>query len=337
LLVLVAAAPAHGKLRLKRVGTFEEPVYVTSPPGDAGTLVVVERHGTVRLVRHGKLQRKPLLKVSVRIADPRAGEDQRGLLSVAFPPDYATSHRVYIDYVDRRGTLRVDEWKNGRLRRVLDLGRATTKHHGGQLEFGPDGLLYVSTGMTNEPGSSQDPRSLRGKIVRLDPRRGPAEPELVALGLRNPWRFSFDRPSKALLIGEVGEHAVEEVDVLASNATLPVNFGWPVYEGHDRRPGHAPIAAQGPALTHRHSQRFCALMGGYVAHGHAPRPLHNRYVYGDSCTGRIWSARFTDTALKHDAPLRLPAVRHLDSFGQDARGRLYAVSFLGGVWRLVDR
>jgi glucose/arabinose dehydrogenase len=337
LIALVSAAQADAaKLRLKRVGTFKEPVYVTSPPGDAATLAVAERHGKVRLVRRGRLQSKPLVDVRVRIADPRAGEDQRGLLSLAFAPDYATSHRLYLDYVDRRGMLRVDEWHKGALRRVLDLGRATTKHHGGQLQFGPDGLLYVSTGMTNDPASSQDPKSLRGKLLRLDPRQRPAKPTVVALGLRNPWRFSFDRATGALLIGEVGEHAVEEVDVLPQSAPLPVNFGWPVYEGRDRRPGYAPLAAQPPALVHRHGPRFCAVMGGYVAHGRAPRSLKHRYVYGDACTGRIWSARFTGTALVDDEPVRAPTVRHLDSFGEDAGGRLYAVSFLGGVRRLVD-
>ena len=336
LIALVSTAPAEGRLRLKRVGTFAEPVYVTSPPGDAGTLAVVERRGSVRLVRNGKVRRRPLLSVGVRIAHPRPAEDQRGLLSLAFAPDYATSRRLYLDYVDRRGRLRVDEWRNGALRRVLDLGRATAKHHGGQLQFGPDGLLYVSTGMADEPGSSQDPASLRGKLLRLDPRRRPPEPEVVALGLRNPWRFSFDRPTGALLIGDVGEHAVEEVDVLTAGTKLPVDFGWPAYEGRDLTPGYSPLAAQPPALIHRHGPRFCAVMGGYVAHGHAPRSLHDRYVYGDACTGRIWSARFSGTALVDDEPVLAPPIRHLDSFGEDARGRLYTVSFRGGVWRLVE-
>jgi glucose/arabinose dehydrogenase len=335
--VLVSAAPAGAvTLGLEPVGRFREPVYVTSPPGDAGTLAVVLRHGTVRIVRHGKVARRPLVDVRVRIADPRPADDQRGLLSIAFPPDYATSRRLYLDYVDRRGVLRVDEFKNGRLRRVLDLGWATTKHHGGQLQFGPDGLLYVSTGMADDPSSSQDPRSLRGKILRLDPRRRPVRPEVVALGLRNPWRFSFDRRTGALLIGEVGEHAFEEVDVVPRDATLPVNFGWPSYEGRKLVPGWPAIAALPPALVHRHGP-WCAVMGGYVAHGHAPASLEGRYVYGDVCAGRVWSARFTGARLVGDAPVEAPRIHYLDSFGEDARGRLYAVSFGGGVWRLVER
>jgi glucose/arabinose dehydrogenase len=336
--VLVSAAPAEAvKLRLQPVGRFREPVYVTSPPGDPGTLAVVLRRGRVRLVRHGTVLPRPLLDVRVRITAPRPADDQRGLLSIAFAPDYATSRRVYLDYVDRRGMLRVDEFKRGRLRRVLNLGRATTKHHGGQLQFGPDGLLYVSTGMANEPFSSQDLRSRRGKILRLDPRRRPVRPELVALGLRNPWRFSFEWRTGAMLIGDVGEHAFEEVDILARDAALPVNFGWPSYEGRWPVPGWPPLEAQAPALVYRHGARWCAVMGGYVARGRAPDPLRGRYVYGDACSGRIWSARFTGRTLVGDAPVDAPRIRHLDSFGEDASGRLYAVSFRGGVWRLVAR
>ncbi len=214
---LALAAPASAaELRLKRVGTFSEPVYVTSPPRDAGTLAVVERYGRVRLVRHGKVLRRLLvdLRGRVRITHPRPHLDQRGLFSLAFAPDYATSRRLYVDYVDGRGRLRVDEFQRGERRRVLDLGRATTKHHGGQLQFGPDGLLYVSTGMGATPEVSQDAGSLRGKLLRLDPLVRPARPEVVALGLRNPWRFSFDRLTGALLIGEVGEDTFEEINLV---------------------------------------------------------------------------------------------------------------------------
>jgi glucose/arabinose dehydrogenase len=270
--LLTAAAPAHAaELRGERVGTFDEPVYVTSPPGHPRTLAVVERYGRVRLVRRGRVLRRPLLDLRRRvlIEDDRETIDQRGLLSIAFAPDYRRSGRLYVDYVDTAGRLRVDEWRrgSGRLRRVLDLGEATTQHHGGQLQFGPDGLLYVSTGMGDDPDTSQDPASPGGKILRLDPRERPARPEVVALGLRNPWRFSFDRPSGLLLIG------------------------------------------------------------GYV--------LRGRYLYGDVCSGRLWSARLED-----DGTLSRPrraglTVPYLVSFGRDARGRVYAVSLDGPVWRIV--
>jgi glucose/arabinose dehydrogenase len=336
--MLWSTPASAAELRLKRVGTFSEPVYVTSPPGDAGTLAVVERYGRVRLVRHGRVVRRLLvdLRGRVRITHPRPHLDQRGLFSLAFAPDYATSRRLYVDYVDGRGRLRVDEFRRGERRRVLDLGRATTKHHGGQLQFGPDGLLYVSTGMGATPEISQDPASLRGKLLRLDPRVRPARPEIVALGLRNPWRFSFDRLTGAALIGEVGEDTVEEVDLVPPGAMPGVNFGWPAYEGLRLAPGAAPFAQRAPALAYRHGPRWCAVVGGYVAHGHAPRAVAGRYVYGDVCSGRIWSAAFDGTVLSDDARVRAPRIGYLVSFGEDARGRLYAVSFRGSVWRLLD-
>jgi glucose/arabinose dehydrogenase len=337
---LVLTAPADAEaLRLKRVGTFAEPVYLTSPPGRAGTLAVVERYGRVRLVRHGHVQRHALLDIRrrVRITHPRAQDDQRGLLSLAFAPDYASSGRLYVDYIDRHNRLRVDEWQRAThsLRRVLDLGRATTKHHGGQLQFGPDGRLYVSTGMTDDPSTSQDPTTPGGKLLRMDPLARPAQPEVVALGLRNPWRFSFDPLTGAALIGDVGEHAAEEVDVLPPGEPAPTNFGWPAYEGDDVLPGHAPIDARLPALVHLHRSGWCAVIGGYVAHGHAPRALRGRYVYGDMCSGGLRSARLTGTSLLDDARVHAPRVPYLVSFGEDTLGRLYVVSFRGGVWRLI--
>jgi hypothetical protein len=335
--LLAPRADAAG-LRLRPVGTFSQPTYVTSPPGDAGTLAVVQRYGLVRLVRHGRVLRKPLLDLRgrVRITDPSPGVDQRGLFSLAFAPDYAKSGRLYIDYVDGHGELRVDEWRQGHLRHVLDVGRATTQHHGGQLQFGPDGRLYVSTGMGDTPAISQDPSSLKGKLLRLDPRARPVRPEIVALGLRNPWRFSFDRSGTAL-IGDVGEHTFEEVDVVPPHPAAPVNFGWPAYEGFRLAAGQTAFPAQPPALAYRHGPRWCSVVAGYVARGHAPRAVRGRYVYGDVCSGRLWSARLRGTSLVGDRRLRAPRVGYLVSFGQDARGRLYAVSLAGPVYRLLDR
>ena len=210
-------------MRLEPVGRFSQPVYVTSPPGAKRTLVVVERYGRIRRVVRGHVRRRLLadLRSRVQIDDPNEEVDQRGLFSVAFPRDYRRSGRFYVQYVDRAGHERVDELRRGRrqVRRVLDLGLVGTQHHGGQLQFGPDGLLYVSTGMDTpvHPGS----------LLRLDPRRS-AQPEVYASGLRNPWRFSFDRGSGALLIGDVGDNTAEEVDVLApGHPRAPTSAGRP--------------------------------------------------------------------------------------------------------------
>jgi hypothetical protein len=326
------AAPLHGE----RLGTFSEPVHVTSPPADATTQAVVERYGRIRLIRRGRVLRRPLLDLRsrVRIDDDRETVDQRGLLSMAFAPDYARTGRYYVDYVDRAGRLRVDAARRGsnRTRRLLDLGEATTMHHGGALQFGPSGLLYVSTGMGDEPRSSQDPGDSRGKILRLDPLAADRRPEVVALGLRNPWRFSFDRRSRRLLIGDVGGSAREEVDVLDPAGPLPVNFGWPFAEGRRVQPG-APAGLTAPAIAHAHGPRWCSIVGGYAVRAGGPRSLRGRYVYGDVCSGALWSARIDGAGF--DRPRRLGIrLPYLVSFGEDARGRIYAVSLDGPVWRL---
>ena len=205
-------------------------------------------------------------------------------------------------------------------------------HHGGQLQFGRDGRLYVSTGMGDEPAASQDPADPRGKLLRIDPSDPDAEPELVALGLRNPWRFSFDRTTGLLLVGDVGGSKREEVDILDPAAPGPVNFGWPFAEGGRTEPG-APSGLRPPAIAHAHGPRWCSIVGGYVVRGRGPRTLRGRYLYGDVCSGDLWSARLDRGALRR--PRRLGVrIPYLVSFGEDARGRIYAVSLNGAVWRL---
>ena len=337
LLCAAAAAPAaEAAPGLLHVGTFDEPVYVTSPPGDPSTLAVVERHGVVRLVRSGRVARRPLLDLrrAVRIDDPDARVDQRGLLSIAFAPDYERSRLVYVDFVDRRGRLRVGVVRARRertLRTVLDLGTAETQHHGGQLQF-RGSTLYVSTGMGDDPDVSQDPLAPGGKILRLDPRVRPAAPEVFALGLRNPWRFSFDRD--LLLIGDVGEDMADEVDVVRADAPAGVNFGWPWLEGRTRLSAGDSDRLAAPALVQRHRGGWCSTVGGYVVRDRRLPELRGRYVYGDVCTGRIRSARVAGGRLVDDErlPLRVP---FLVSFGEDGLGRVYAMGLGGRVYRLV--
>jgi hypothetical protein len=297
---LVGATLALAGLRAEPIGSFDEPVHVA---GTGRTLAVVERYGIVRNARTGRVLAD--LRRRVLVKDRRETVDQRGLLSMAFAP--GRSRLFYVMYVSRRSRLRVDEVRRGRVRRVLDLGQAGRRHHGGQLQFGPDGLLYASTGVGEDPEAS-------GKIVRFDPRR--PEPEVYAQGLRNPWRFSFHRGT--MLIGDVGENLVEEVNV----ATGPgADFGWPAYEGPEDDALYTP-----PALALRHP-RWCAITGGYVHRG--------RYLYGDLCSGRVWSAQLRGDRLERPRRTRL-RVPYLVSFGRDGAGRLYAVSFFGTVYRIAQ-
>jgi glucose/arabinose dehydrogenase len=213
------------------------------------------------------------------------------------------------------------------VRRVLDFGPAALQHHGGQVQFGPDGRLYVSTGTGDDPSGT-------GKLLRLNPRRGRA-PETYADGLRNPWRFSFDRSSGALLIGDVGDAAAEEVNVIPPNAPAGTNFGWPYLEGLEAREGTPPSNVTAPALVRPHGPDSCAITGGYVVRGRGPKSLRGRYVYGDLCSGKLRSARLAGATLTDDRPLKL-RIHYLTSFGEDPGGRLYAVSFGGAVHRIVD-
>ena len=334
---VLAAGPARAAdVRLERIGRFSEPVYVTSPPGTARELVVVERYGRIRAVRPGRRSRILAdLRSRVRIDNPRETVDQRGLLSVAFAPDYQRSGRFYVEYVDREGRLRVDELRRGRedSRRILDLGVVATKHHGGQLQFGPDGLLYASTGMGEEPWISQDLASPGGKILRVDPRAAQPVAEVYALGLRNPWRFSFDRRTGAMFIGDVGEGGAEEINVIRRGAAPGTNFGWPAFEGRRRRLEDGPATATPPALVLPHADDWCAVTGGYVVR-RGTLGLYGRYVYGDLCSGKLFSARLRGSRLvdRRSLGIELP---YVVSFGEDANGRLYGVSFWGSVYRFV--
>jgi glucose/arabinose dehydrogenase len=290
------------------IAPFQQPVYVT---GSGDRVVVVERYGRILTLHHRLIAD---LRPQVLVQNPNEGTDQRGLFSVAFK----SRKRFFVQYVDRNRRERVDAFRGGKRRLLLDLGPATTKHHGGQLQIGPDGFLYVSTGIGDDPATSQDPFSTGGKILRVDPDTGAWT--VYASGLRNPWRFSFSR--RWMLIGDVGENHAEEVNVTGAAGA---NFGWPGYEGRARTGAPDVPGAVAPALTFSHRDGRCAITGGYVVKG--------RYWYGDLCTGRIWSARFHRGRLRD--PRRSPiVVPYLVSFGM-ARGRLYGVSFNGQVYRLV--
>jgi glucose/arabinose dehydrogenase len=309
----VMVPPAHAA-HLERLGRFAQPVYVTGFPGRPDRLVVVERYGRIRTLQRGRKRTLADLRGQVLVADPRETVDQRGLFSVSF----LTRRRWFVQYVDLTGRERVDEIRNGRRRLLLDLGPAKTQHHGGQLQIGPDRMLYVSTGMGDDPSTSQDPGSTGGKILRVDPDTGAWS--VYALGLRNPWRFSFS--GRWLLIGDVGDSHTEEIDVAGRAGA---NFGWPGYEGRARTRAADVPGATAPAITFRHRRGRCAVTGGYVVRG--------RYWYGDLCTGAVWSARFR--AVRLGTPRRAGVtVPYLVSFGRDAASRLYAVSFSGAVYRL---
>lgn len=360
------ATAARTGLQLVGVGSFDQPLYVTSPPADRRRLFVVEQAGRIRVVRGGRTLPEPFLDIRPLVT---SGGEQ-GLLSVAFPPDYAKSGRFYVYYTDKQAKQRIVEYRRATADRadprsarpVLRMDDPEPNHNGGLLRFGPDGLLYVGTGdggggndQHGTRGNAQDVGSLLGKLLRIDPRADAAKPyrvpsdnpfagrpgargEIYAYGLRNPWRYSFDRSTGDLSIGDVGQDQVEEVDFVRRGAGRGANFGWRPLEGRRVNfPGERAPAAVAPVITKRHADGWCSVTGGEVVRDPGLPTLRGQYLYGDFCQGRIRAARLTSGRAAGDRQLPLKKVEALSSFGQDARGRIYVVSTTGPVYRLAAR
>jgi glucose/arabinose dehydrogenase len=322
-LVLTAVAAA---LPLGSVGEFRQPVHVTGPAAQPRAVFVLERGGRVWRVGPGGRRLFLDARRYVRLLAPRNHfRDQGGAFALAFPPRYRPGGPVYMLYTRRDGRIHLDEFRRGRPRTVLSLPRTSRINVGGEVAFGPDGLLYASFGFGADPAASQDPATLAGKLVRLDPRAREPRVEVVATGLRVPWRFSFDRRGRRLIVADVGQSRFEEVNVAPLHAAGPVNFGWPYFEGRRRRLPGGPADATAPMLAMRHGPSMCAIVGGYLFRG--------RYLYGDVCSGRLRSVRLSRARARGDRSERTE-VPYLVSFGRDGGGRLYAVSVSGRVFRV---
>jgi glucose/arabinose dehydrogenase len=282
------------------VDGLREPVHVVSAPsGREDRLFVVERGGRIRIAEGGRLLTRPFADLRHVVA--RGG--LRGLLSLAFHPRYVRKGLAYVYYVGRDGAIYVAEIRTVRgyaaSRRVLlriPASRDPYAHFGGHVVFGPDGLLYVSIGDGGMPATAQDPNLLLGKIVRLRVEHPDVEPEIVAWGMRNPWRFSFTRDGSALVIGDVGADRREEIDVVPRRLFGRANLGWPWFEGTVRLAPPAPDR-QGlliePFVQYGHARKRCySVVGGLVYRGTLLPSLRGRYVYGDLCGG-MWSVRLS--------------------------------------------
>ncbi len=369
-LIATAGAPASAQgagVRLAPVATFRSPVYVTAAPKDERRLFVVEQAGVIRVVRGGRVQRTPFLDIRSRVV---SGGEQ-GLLSLAFAPDYASSGRFYVYYTRRSDQAETivefrrqsaDRARLSSARTLIVQPDTESNHNGGQLQFGPDGLLYAGLGdgggandQHGARGNAQDLGTLLGKLIRIDPHaagaaryRIPAgnpfaarpgvRPEIYSYGLRNPFRFSFDRSTGDLTIGDVGQDAIEEVDFLGKGRGLGANFGWRPFEGTRKNFDEPAVGAVDPVLQLTHSDGFCSVTGGYVVRDPQLPALRGRYVYGDFCEGHLRSARLSPGAAAGDGPVSgVPKVPSISSFGEDARGRVYVVSLDGPVYRLASR
>ena len=362
LLAAMVWAGSAQALSLQQIGSgFEEPIYVTSDPGNAGRLFVVERDGVVVQVENGEVE--PFADVSSVVCCKSGGEfeGERGLLSIALSPDFDSSGRFFLYYTGKEepGEIHIGEMVAGgnsaSLATLHDVippipHSENNNHNGGQLQFGPEGALFFGTGdgggANDELHHAQDPASELGKLLRL-PSPGPLKkPEVWSLGLRNPFRFSFDRLTGDLWIGDVGQGKREEVDF----ATAPTlgqgfNYGWSCMEGNVAGPSAGEPECTShvgafvpPVFDYSHpvpGETICsgAIIGGYVVRGQGMGDLSGRYLYGDYCNGMVRS--FSPAAPGLTDRQEIKRIANLDSFGEDSCGRLYAVSGNGPVYRLV--
>lgn len=334
---------------------LEQPLAMAVRPGDPG-LYVAQKTGKVMAVRNGRVDPIPVLDLTEQVS---LGSEQ-GLLGLAFSP---SGQRLYVNYTDTNGDTRVAGYAMRERRAavatrrdVLFVEQPYSNHNGGNLVFGPDGYLYIGLG---DGGSGGDPHgngqsmtTLLGKMLRVDPEpsgerpyaippdnpfveRPGARPEIWTFGLRNPWRYSFDRETGDLWIGDVGQSAWEEVDLQPSGSSGGENYGWNLMEGdHPYGGGEPPAEAVRPVFEYSHDDGGCTVTGGYVYRGESIPDLYGAYVFGDFCLGELEALRLRDGRVIDHRVLG-PVVPNLSSFGEDARGELYAMSLGGVLYRLA--
>ena len=340
------------------------PVFVTAPSGDNTRLFVVEKTGRIRIVKNGSVLSEPFLNVSGKISN--GGE--QGLLGLAFHPEYAGNGRFVVNYTDTNGDTRIAVYRvssnpdvadPASEQIVLTVDQPYSNHNGGMVVFGPDGKLYIGMG---DGGSGGDPQNngqnrnaLLGKLLRVElngagqlsvpadnPFVGQAgmRGEIWSYGLRNPWRFSFDRETRDLYLGDVGQNAHEEIDVSGSATQFGkgVNFGWRIMEGSACYSPSSGCDGNGlalPVIDYGHGDG-CSVTGGYVYRGADVSAIKGLYFYADYCSGWIRSFRWNGSAAvdRRDWPALDPGGQ-ITSFGEDARGELYVVVSSGKVFRFV--
>lgn len=341
---------------------LEHPIFLTPAPDDTSRLFVVEQPGHIRILEGGVLQRTPFLNISDRVV--YGGE--RGLLGLAFHPEYKKNGRFFVNYtraVDgatviaeyRRSTKSTQSLSDERI--FLLVEQPFTNHNGGMLAFGQDGFLYIGMGdggSRGDPGNrAQNRQHLLGKMLRLNvdtpnryevPKDNPfasqaGRDEIFAIGFRNPWRFSFDMHTGVLWAGDVGQDQWEEIDIVRRGR----NYGWRVLEGsHCYRPqqGCVQEGVEHPTAQYHHQAGRCSVIGGYVYRGKEVLSLAGRYLFGDFCSGEIF-------ALPNDAAQGKPALRdisillrsglNISSFGQDRTGEIYVLDLAGGIYKIVQK
>jgi glucose/arabinose dehydrogenase len=356
--------PVQTTLALRTVVEgLDRPLFATHAGDGSGRLFIVEKGGTIRLLSDGQLQSQPFLDITDRV---NSSGNEQGLLGLAFAPDYAQSGFFFVNYSDAAGHTNIARFQvtgaDPNLAdpasefQVLLIEQPARNHNGGMVAFGPDGYLWIGMGdggaSFDRFGNGQNPATLLGKMLRLDVTSDPAQPytipadnpwveadwngidvrdEVWAVGLRNPWRYSFDRQTGDLWIGDVGQNQYEEINLTPAGSPGGLNYGWPLAEGLHCLNGDGCDQAEltPPVLEYDHSGH-CSVTGGYVYRGRQFPTLQGVYLYGDYCSGVIW-ATWPDAQGQRAVEQVLDTNVTLSSFGEDEAGELYVTDLSGGV------
>lgn len=367
---------------------FTKPVYVCQPPGEFERLFVLEQKGLIKIIKNSQIIRKPFADLRGRIHNPVSPGDERGLLGLAFHPQYQSNGYVYANYIDKddhtivsRFTVSGNPEKldNHSEKILIKLKQPFPNHNGGHITFGPDGYLYISVGDGGKWGDpfnhAQNLETWFGSVLRIDvnhgdpysiPKTNPfvnrqnARGEIWLYGLRNVWRFSFDRFTGDIYLGDVGQDLWEEIDFVSAEEAGGQNFGWNVMEGkHCYQPKENCIAVGiQPIFEYPNDANYmktlmgmdepnvdgCSVTGGYVYRGKAIPSLQGTYFFADYCSGNIWSFRekngeavgfqnrTEEINLDHNASMHF-----ISSFGEDNKGELYIVDYNGAIYKLISK
>jgi glucose/arabinose dehydrogenase len=346
------------------VSGLARPVYLTAPAGD-DRLFVVEQAGRIRIVSNGQLLAQPFLDITAKVTNLGGMGDERGLLGLAFHPQYASNGFFYVNYTDVSGNTRVERYTRGASTDAADPASATlilgvtqpfSNHNGGHVMFGPDGMLYIALGDGggggDPQGNAQSLGTLLGKLLRIDVNGNPyaippdnpfvaragARPEIWASGLRNPWRNSFDRGGRLLFVADVGQNREEEINAV-DRESGGVNYGWRIMEGStcfspSTNCDQSDLTM--PVHTYATSGGNCAVTGGYVYRGSAIPGAAGIYFYSDYCRGGLRSLRVVNGVAQDLREWDVGSTGNVSSFGEDAQGELYVVGHAGTVWRITQ-
>ena len=371
---------------------YKKPVFITSYPNNAKLLYIVEQAGLIKIINDGKKLSRPFFDINKRVVNPNRPGDERGLLGFAFHPNHTNNGKFYINYMDNDGNTIISEFStNSELRAdhkseriILKLKQPYGNHNGGDIQFGPDGYLYISIGDGGKAGdplnAGQDLSSLFGKIIRIDieqkpygiPKSNPffgqkdKREEIWAWGLRNVWRFSFDKQTGDKYLADVGQNKWEEVNFEPASSEGGLNYGWRImeanhcYDPKENCPTEGlikpiieyPNDANHPAFAFRIIEELsfsetdvegCSVTGGYVYRGQKIKSMQGQYIFGDYCSGNIWTLKVVNGKAinfkNRTEEINIGGgefTTYISSFGQDSDGEIYIIDYNGGIYKLIE-